>query len=96
MLQARSDLDHVQEPFAAHRCREVGIEHLDGHGAVVLQVLGEPHGCHAAAADLALDSVTSSEVALEVFQGIGHLVMYGVGLPVLTGERSTPKVACSC
>jgi hypothetical protein len=44
------------------------VQDLDGNSAAVLQVLGEIHHGHPAAADLRLDDVTASKGCLQSFQ----------------------------
>src|SRR2546425_10004002 len=61
MSEARRDLDLPQEPLGADRGRELAPEHLDRHLAVVLLVLGEVDGRHAAPAELAVDGVAVRE-----------------------------------
>ena len=57
----RGDLDLPQEPSGAERGGELGPQHLDRDLAVVLEVLGEIDGGHAALAELALDAVAVGE-----------------------------------
>ena len=54
-LQPRGELDLAQEPLGAQRRGELGAEHLERDLAVVLEVVREVDGRHAAAAELALD-----------------------------------------
>ena len=51
----------AQEPLAAERRAEVGVQDLDGDVAVVLEVVREIDGRHAAGAELALDAVAIGE-----------------------------------
>ena len=51
----------AQEPLAAERGAEVGVQHLDGDVAVVPEVVREIHGRHAARAELALDAIAVGE-----------------------------------
>ncbi len=57
VLELRRGLDLGEEALLAHHGRELGPEHLDRHPAVVLQVIGEVDGGHAALAELPLDAV---------------------------------------
>ena len=54
-------LDLAGEAVRAERGGELGAEHLDRDLAIVLQVLGEVDGGHAALAELALDPVGGAE-----------------------------------
>ena len=54
-------LDLTEEPFRAESGGKVGPEHLDGHLAMMLEILGQVDGCHAAATDLAVNTVTVGE-----------------------------------
>ena len=65
MLQAGGELDLAQEPLGAERRGELGMEHLEGDRAVVLEVLGQVDRRHAAAAELALERVAIGERRLE-------------------------------
>ena len=56
MLQVGGDPDLRQEPLGAEDGGELGAEDFDGDLAVVLQVVGEVDGGHAAAAELALEA----------------------------------------
>ena len=57
MIEAGGDLDLAEEAVGAERGGELGVEDLERDGAVVLAVVGQVHGGHAAAAELALDVV---------------------------------------
>jgi len=57
MLQGGGGGDLLHEAIRAQHRREVRLEDLDGHLAVVLQVLGEVHRGHAPLAELPLDAV---------------------------------------
>src|SRR2546422_3796586 len=72
MSEARRDLDLPQEPLGADRGCELAPEHLDRHLAVVLPVLREVHGRHAAATELAVNGVTVRERRGEGGVRFGH------------------------
>ncbi len=74
MLKIRRCLDFTQEALGADDRRQLGPQHLDGDLAVVLDVLGQVHGGHAALAELALEAVA-------VGQGLGQAGKRGVKLP---------------
>ena len=57
VLQVRRGLDLGEKAVGADDGRELGPQHLDGHLPIVLEVLGEVDGGHAARAQLALDPV---------------------------------------
>ncbi len=59
--EASRDLDLAQEALGTEDRGEVGVQHLERHGAVVLEVFGEVHRGHPARAELALDGVTVGE-----------------------------------
>src|SRR5207249_1827373 len=59
MLQLGSDLDLAEEPLRAQGRGQFRFEDLHGHFALVPQVLGQVHRGHPAAAELALDRVTT-------------------------------------
>ncbi len=72
MLQTRRRADLGEEPLAAERRAELGMEDLDGDVAVVLQVVREIHGRHAAGAELALDAIALGECGRQIFQRVCH------------------------
>ena len=67
MLQVRRGLDLGEEPLGADDGGELRAQHLDRDLAIVLQVLGEIDGRHAAGAELALDAVAVGEARGEAF-----------------------------
>ena len=74
MLQVGGDPDLGEEALGAEHGGELGPQDLEGDLAVVLAVVGEVDGGHAAAAELAFDGVA---VAEGVAQGVGY--GHGVG-----------------
>ena len=72
VLQMGGDPDLTQEALDSEHGGELGAQHLQGDGAIVLQIPGEIHGRHATGADLTLDSVVLGEGRPETFQRIGH------------------------
>ena len=75
MLQAGGDLDLPEEAIDADRFGDLGMEDLDRHLAVVLQVFGEEDRGHPPAPQLALQAVAVCEVLRqrgEQGSGIGH------------------------
>jgi hypothetical protein len=63
VLELRREPDLALEALRAEEGVEAGAEDLDGDGAVVLQGLGEVHGGHAAAAELAAE-LAAEQVAV--------------------------------
>ncbi len=61
MLQVGGHLDLVQEAFGAEHGGQLGVQHLDGDLAVVLDVVREVDGGHAAGAEFALDAIAVRE-----------------------------------
>ena len=86
MLQVRRGLDLGQEPFGADHGGEFGAQHLDGHAAIVAQVLGEIHGRHPAGAEFALDAIAVGKGRCETGQVRQHAVP-GSGRRALGGPR---------
>ena len=90
MLKPGGEPDLAQEPVSAHGGGDVGPEDLQGHGALVPQVQGEPDLGHASAAELALDAITALENRLQRVhldhRGLRELVPYYFPVP----RRSTP------
>src|SRR5207253_1359692 len=54
-----------EKAFAAECCAQVGVQHLDGDVSLVLEIVREVDGGHAARADLALQPVAISERCVE-------------------------------
>jgi hypothetical protein len=67
-VRGRGDL--TEEAFLADRRRMLSVKHLHRDAALVLEVLGEVHGCHAAPAELALDTVAVSQRAAQLLYTI--------------------------
>ncbi len=72
MLQVRGDADLAEEPITAEGGGEFGMQHLEGDGPVVLDVVREEDRGHAAATELSLDRVGTGEAILEQETEIGH------------------------
>src|SRR6266702_4631222 len=72
VLQVGGDSDLTQEALDPEHRGDLGTQHLQGDGAIVLQIPGEIHGRHATGADLTLDSIALGEGRPETFQRIGH------------------------
>ena len=63
-----ASLDLPDKPLGAQRVRQLGMEDLQGDGAVVPEIAGEVDRGHAAAAELALEHVA-------VTQSVGELLV---------------------
>ncbi len=72
MLEIGGYFDLLDEPLGADHRGEFGAQHLDGDLALVLQVLGEIHGRHAAFAEVAFDLVAVGEGGREPGGDLGH------------------------
>ena len=72
MLQIGRDLDLGQESLAAENGGQLGMEHLDGDAAAVLEVLGQVDRGHAALAQLALDAIPVGQCGGEARSGVGR------------------------
>ena len=72
MRELGGDGDLAEEALRGERRGHVGAQHLEGDGAVMLQILREPDGRHASAADLALEDVATAQRRAETLQFIGH------------------------
>ena len=73
VLQVGGGLDLGQEAFGADDGAEFGAQDLDRDLAVVLDVLGQVHGGHAARAEFALESVAIGERVDELRGNHGHV-----------------------
>ena len=84
MMQIGGDFNLAEEPLGTNDDGEFGPEHLDRHFAVVLQVLGEVDGRHAAAPDLSLDGVAVGKGGLETVEDVCHGALCPLGyLPTI-------------
>jgi acetylornithine deacetylase/succinyl-diaminopimelate desuccinylase-like protein len=68
VLEPGGEADLALEPLEAERGGEAGVEHLEGHRAVVLEVAGEVDGGHAAPADLAPNLVPAGQRLAQAFR----------------------------
>src|SRR6185312_10109386 len=72
MLKIGGELDLLEEALGAEDGRELGVEHLDSDLAMVLQILGEIHGRHAAGAEFALDAIAIGQRWGQSSNGVAH------------------------
>jgi len=76
VLEARGDLDLIQEPIRPQRRRQLGPQDFDRDPTIERRVVGEKDDGHPTAADLALDRVAaparqrSREPRLKVVHGL--------------------------
>jgi len=61
MLQVGGGLDLAEEPLGADDGAELGAEHLDRDAAIMLDVLCQVDGGHAALAEFAFEPVSVGE-----------------------------------
>ena len=97
MLQVGGDANFAEESLVSQYLRQLGMNHLDGDMPIMLQVLGQPDGRHAAATELSLDPVVAGKRGLEPGKNVGHAMIRVVmdGLHY-SGHRSphTPSQGC--
>ena len=84
MVELGGDGDLAEEPLGAERVGEFGVEDLDRDRAIVLEIVREVDGGHAALPELALDAVAVGEGGSESGGGGGHSTLrvslpHGVG-----------------
>ena len=72
VLQRGGGLDFHHEPLGADDGGQLRLQDLERHLAVVLEVLGQVHGGHAALAELPLDQIAISEGGDEAGERFGH------------------------
>src|SRR5487761_2103158 len=85
MLQVGRGLDLGQEALAADHGRELGAQDLQRDLAVVLEIVGEINGRHAARAELALEAVAGGEGRGEASGDVSHYAVSSHG-PSLTAD----------
>ena len=73
MLEIRGDSDLLEESLSAQDSSELGMQNLDRDFAIVLLVVGEINGGHAAGTQLTLDGI-SRERTLNLFETLSHIV----------------------
>ena len=81
------DFDLLEKPLRTERRGELGLQHLDGDLAMVLQVLGEIDRRHSPAAKLALDRVAVGEGSLQTCEKISQVGTRGAGQVHHRGQR---------
>ena len=78
MLQARGGADLDQEAFAAERCANVWMQHLDGDIPIVLDVVREIHSGHATGTELTLEAVAVGQRRVEARKNTVHQLTFRV------------------
>ena len=81
MVQAGGDLDLAQEAGGSDRRGQLGAEHLDGDGALVLEVVGEVDLGHPALPELALERIARLERLSEAIGELRHASNLGRTAP---------------
>ena len=69
MLEPGAEPDLAEEAIGTERLGQLGAEDLERDHPVMLQVAGEIHDRHAAAAELALNAVAVGQSSLEAIGG---------------------------
>ena len=72
VLQPGRDLDFPGKPVGAEGGGQLGAQHLDRHLAVMLQVLGEVDGGHAALTEFPDDAIASGQRGSQSVVCVGH------------------------
>jgi hypothetical protein len=72
MLQPRGHPDLALEPVGSHRSAELGMEHLECDWTVLLEIVRQIDGRHAASAELLLDPVPIRQAALQLLEPVYH------------------------
>jgi hypothetical protein len=75
VLEPGGELDLAEKALGAEGAGQLGVEHLEGDGAVVAEVLREVDGGHAATSELADQAVT---VGQGVAQSVRRLTQAGL------------------
>ena len=66
VLESGGEADLALEPVGPERGGQLGVEHLERDRAVVLEVLGQEHGGHPPAPELALERVARAQAVLKL------------------------------
>ena len=82
VLQPRGQADLALEALGAERGGELGMQHLERDGPVVLEVADEIHRGHAAAPELALERVAVAQRRLQLGQAVTAHVLSTTRVPL--------------
>jgi hypothetical protein len=74
VAQPGGELNLAPESLGAERRAKVGMQHLDGDGTIMLEVVRELDRRHPARAKFALDAIPVGETGTQSRDGIGHLL----------------------
>jgi hypothetical protein len=72
VLHLGDDMDLAGEPVGSHRGGQLGAEDLEGDVAVVLEVVRQVHGGHAADPDFTLNAIAAAEGGSETWRSVSH------------------------
>ena len=78
MVKLGGHLDFAHEAVGAEGRRQVRLQHLHRHLAVVLEVLGQVHRGHAADAEFAFDAVAVGQRRDKPGKGVGHCLTFAL------------------
>ena len=102
MPQFGRGLDFAQEPVGAERGPEIGMQHLDGDVALVLEIVREVDGGHPAGTEFAVDAVAVPDCGGDAL----HVIAHDAGLRFLRSDagaialsrmarmRGSPMIGC--
>src|SRR5690606_8378760 len=90
VLQPRRRADLGEKAFRPEGRAEVGVQHLDGHIALVLEIVGEVDGGHATSPKLALDAVAVGERGGETCGDVCHVLLVAEATARLVSLKRRP------
>ena len=90
-------LDLAEKALRAERRGELGVQHLERDGPVMLEVLGKVDRSHPAAAELALERVAAGQGGLEAIEGLSQMdCRTGLSLGVYARGSLRARVTGDC
>ena len=95
VLQPRRRLDFGEEAIAAECSTEIGVQHLDGDVAVVLEIMREIHGGHPAGAELAVDAIAVGEGQVQACDDVRVHGAAELGIRATGGQPNRGPNACT-
>ncbi len=87
MIQPGGDLHLTQKPIGPEGRRHLRAEHLDRHPTVMLDVVREIDGGHAAAPQLSLDDIAAGEGGVEA---VALISLHGSSSKIIDWPRNPP------